>query len=240
MLSPHPPPSQSETRKIIGILRTTRIFSELREVDLRNIALCSECRTAPKQTYLFHEGDSPAGFFVIGKGIVNVHRLNETGRETVIHIFREGESFGELFLADARPSPVSARTESAVTVILIRRADVARMIASQPEIAMRLLASMSRHLRSLVDKLGSLQHQTVAERLREWLLVRCADEIGPTMISLPPRKYLLAAEIGTVPETLSRTLTKFRERGWILTEDGTITVLSPSLFADADLESPTK
>ena len=237
MLKPPPSPTHSETRKILGILRATRLFSELSEVDLHNIALCSETRSVPKRTYLFHEGDSPAGFFVIAKGAVNVHRLDEEGRETVIRVFREGESFGELFLADAGPSPVSARIESAATLLLVRRSDLSRMIASQPEIAMRLLASMSRHLRSLVDKLGSLQHRTVAERLREWLLARCADDHGPAAVAIPPHKYLLAAEIGTVPETLSRTLTKFRERGWILTEGNTITVVSPGRFAGADLEA---
>jgi CRP/FNR family transcriptional regulator len=237
MLRPPPAPSHAETKRILGILRATRLFNELGEVDLRNVALCSETRSVPKRTYLFHEGDSPAGFFVIGKGAVNVHRLDEAGRETVIRVFREGESFGELFLADAGSSPVSARTESAAMLLLVRRTDLARMIASRPEIAMRLLASMSRHLRSLVDKLGSLQHRTVGERLREWLLARCADGERPATVAIPPRKYLLAAEIGTVPETLSRTLTKFRERGWILTEGDTITVVSPARFALADLDT---
>ncbi|MGB3118916.1 MAG: Crp/Fnr family transcriptional regulator [Verrucomicrobiales bacterium] len=237
MLKSPPSPTHGETRKILGILRATRLFSELGEVDLHNIALCSETRSVPKRTYLFLEGDSPAGFFVIAKGAVNVHRLDEEGRETVIRVFREGESFGELFLADAGPSPVSARIESAATLLLVRRSDLSRMIASRPEIAMRLLASMSRHLRSLVDKLGSLQHRTVAERLREWLLARCVDDDDPAAVAIPPRKYLLAAEIGTVPETLSRTLTKFRERGWILTDGNTIKVVSPALFAGADLEA---
>ena len=58
----------------------------------------------------------------------------------------------------------------------------------------------------------------------------------PAVIALPSRKYLLAAEIGTVPETLSRTLSKFRERGWILTRGNTITVLSPRCFGQAQLD----
>ncbi len=219
------------------ILRSTRLFGELGEYDLNNIARCSELRSVPKQTYLFHEGDSPLGFYVIGKGIVNVHRLDEAGHETVIRIFREGESFGEFLLADDGRSPVSARTESAATLMLVRRADLARLIASQPEIAMRLLASMSRHLRTLVDRIGSLQHRTVAERLREWLLLRCPEREGhrPINVRLPAKKYLLAAEIGTVPETLSRTLTRLREDGWIVPSNEVITVCDPKAFASAEL-----
>ncbi|MBL9150946.1 MAG: Crp/Fnr family transcriptional regulator [Verrucomicrobiales bacterium] len=236
MIKPPRTPSLAETRKILDILRATQLFSELGEADLRNIVLCSETRSLPKRTFLFHEGDSPAGFFVVARGAVNVHRLDEEGRETVIRVFREGESFGELFLVDEGPSPVSARAESATSLLLVRRRDLSSMIALRPEIAMRLLASMSRHLRSLVDKIGSLQHRTVGERLREWLLARCSGDESPAVIALPPRKYLLAAEIGTIPETLSRTLTKFRERGWILTAGDNITVLSPRDFAAASLD----
>lgn len=239
MMRPPPDPSHAETQKILGILQSTRLFGELGRVDLRNIALCSEVRSVPKRTYLFHEGDSPSGFYLIGRGVVNVHRLDEAGREAVIRIFREGESFGEFFLADDGASPVSARTESASTLLLVRRTDLAHMIAGQPAIAMRLLASMSRHLRSLVDKLGSLQHRTVAERLREWLLLRCPETEGrqPVNVRIPSRKYLLAAEIGTAPETLSRNLARLRDKGWILASGGVITVLDPKAFASADLGS---
>jgi CRP/FNR family transcriptional regulator len=232
-------PSQAETRKILGILQSARLFAELSEADLRNVAGCSEIRSAARRSYLFHEGDSPAGFYLIGKGVVNVHRLDEAGRETVIRIFRDGESFGEVFLADDAPSPVSARAESAATLLLVRRADFARMISGQPGIAMRLLVSMSRHLRSLVDKLGSLQHRNVAERLREWLLLRCPDTVEnqPVNVKLPSKKYLLAAEIGTAPETLSRNLARLRDDGWILASGDAITVFDPKAFASADLAS---
>lgn len=236
---PNYPVNQAETSKILGILQSTRLFGELGDLDLRNIAQCCDVRLAPKGTYLFHEGDSPAGFYLIGKGAINVHRLDEAGRETVIRIFREGESFGEVFLADNSPSPVSARTETTSTLLLVRRSDLSHLIAGQPGIAMRLLASMSRHLRSLVDKLGSLQHRTVAERIREWLLLRCPDPEGnqPVAVRLPSKKYLLAAEIGTAPETLSRNLARLRDEGWISPSGELITVLDPKAFASADLVS---
>lgn len=239
MLRPPPGPQHAETRKILGILRATRLFGALGEFDLQNIALCSEIRQSPKKTYLFHEGDPPAGFFIIARGVVNVHRLDDEGKETVIRVFREGESFGEFFLADDRPSPVSARTESTATLLLVRRSDLTRLIASQPGIAMRLLASMSHHLRSLVDKVGSLQHSTVAERFRDWLLLRCppCEFSGPVNVRIPAKKYLLAAEIGTSPESLSRALARLRDGGWIQTDRDLITVLDPEALASVDLGS---
>jgi CRP/FNR family transcriptional regulator len=46
-------------------------------------------------------------------------------------------------------------------------------------------------------------------------------------IHLPMTKRVLAAELGTVSETFSRTLAKFREQKLIAVRGRTLTVLSP-------------
>lgn len=234
-----PPPSLPFSQHVVvrGILASTQIFQGLDRLDLENLVNCAQMRNHAKGEYLFHEGDLPAGMYVIGKGAVNVHRMDDAGHESVIRVFREGESFGEAFLADSRPSPVSARAESASTLVLVRRADLSGLIGIRPALAMRMLASMSQHLRSLVDRLGAMQHRSVTERLRDWLLARCKGASGsePAIVLLPERKYLLAGEIGTVPETLSRALSRLRKQGWIAGDGAEVTILNPVRFAVADL-----
>lgn len=238
-LMPNPPDARNRGQTCLEFLGATRLFGGLGMSDLRTIESCSEMRSIPKGGYLFREGDRTAGLFVVGKGEMNIHRIDPGGREMVIRMFRAGDSFGEAFLADQQACPVSARAESASMVVLVRRADLIQLTRVQPEIAMRLLASMSQHLRGLVDRLGSLQHSTVAERLRDWLLSRCVLGVdgGPVTIELSLRKHLLAAEIGTVPETLSRTLSRFRDRGWVHCEGSAVTIHDPASFATAGLDS---
>ena len=50
---------------------------------------------------------------------------------------------------------------------------------------------------------------------------------SPQKIELTMTKRVLAAELGTVSETFSRTLAKFREQKLIAVKGKTITVLSP-------------
>ncbi|MCI0538706.1 MAG: helix-turn-helix domain-containing protein, partial [Verrucomicrobiales bacterium] len=50
-------------------------------------------------------------------------------------------------------------------------------------------------------------------------------------IELSMTKRVLAAELGTVSETFSRTLAKFREQKLIAVKGKTITVLDPSRLA---------
>ena len=49
----------------------------------------------------------------------------------------------------------------------------------------------------------------------------------PVKIELTVAKGVLAAELGTVSETFSRTLAKFREQKLIAVKGKTVTVLSP-------------
>jgi len=86
------------------------------------------------------------------------------------------------------------------------------LLRRQPQLALRMLGSMSSHLRVLVAQLEDMTLKDVETRLANWLVKRCPNrEDGqPVRIELTTAKRVLAAELGTVSETLSRTLAKFR------------------------------
>ena len=70
--------------------------------------------------------------------------------------------------------------------------------------------------------------------LANWLIQRCPDPRGATCvrIELPVTKRLLAAELGTVSETFSRTLAKFRDQKLVSVKGRTVTVLSPAKLSE--------
>jgi len=92
-----------------------------------------------------------------------------------------------------------------------------------------MLGAMSRHLRALVGLLDDLTLKDVETRLAHWLVKRCPDPRShtPCRIEIPVAKRVLASELGTVSETFSRTLAKFRQQKLIEVKGKTITVLSP-------------
>ena len=67
-------------------------------------------------------------------------------------------------------------------------------------------------------------------RLANWLVKKCPNlqSEQPVRIELAMAKRVLAAELGTVSETLSRTLAKFREQKLLTVKGKTIVVLSPA------------
>jgi len=219
---------------IVYALRSCQLFAGISPPELNAIAEFTVVKSVPKGAYLFHEGDVSAGFYIVQTGAINVHRVNAAGKEQVIHVFRAGESFAEGTLATDKGYPADARAVEASQVLLVQKADILALLRRQPELALHMLGSMSAHLRILVGQLEDLTLKDVETRLANWLVKRCPDSNceKPVKIELPMTKRVLAAELGTVSETLSRTLARFRDQKLVVVEGKTITVLSPTRLTE--------
>lgn len=214
---------------LIDALRNCRLFTGLAPSDLQAVSEIVFIKSLSKGDYLFREGDPGRGFYVVQKGAVNVHRVNGIGKEQVIHIFRTGESFAEATLATDAGYPADARAIEASQVLLVQKAGFLALLRRQPELALRMLAAMSVHLRVLIGQLEDLTLKDVETRLANWLVKRCGPAAGkePVRIELKTTKRVLAAELGTVSETLSRTLAKFRDQNLVIVKGKELLVTNP-------------
>jgi CRP/FNR family transcriptional regulator, dissimilatory nitrate respiration regulator len=226
--------SELRTLVIINTLRSCQLFTGLPAADLRNIAAVAAIKTLAKDSYLFHERDAAQGFYVVQSGAISVGRVNAAGKEQIIHVFRAGESFAEVALASSQGYPADARAQEASQVLLVEKQGILTLLKRQPELALRMLGSMSSHLRVLVGQLDDLTLKDFETRLANWLLKRCPPPFGnrPVSIQLKMTKRLLAAELGTISETFSRTLAKFRQQNLILVKGNQITILAPTRLND--------
>ena len=214
---------------IANTLRGCQLFAGLSPGDLNAIADITIVKSLDKGDYLFREGVPSQGFFVVQKGAINVHRVNATGKEQVIHIFRAGESFAEAALATMSGYPADARAVESSQVLLVQKSGFLSLLKRQPELALRMLGSMSLHLRTLVGQLEDMTLKDVETRLANWLIKRCPnpESTDPVAIELKTTKRVLAAELGTVSETFSRTLAKFRKQKLLTVKGKTVIVLCP-------------
>lgn len=221
--------AELKTIALVNTLRSCQLFTGLPQADLEQIAAVTVLKSLEKDEYLFHEGDPAIGFYVVQRGAVNVHRVNAAGKEQIIHVFRTGDSFAEIALASATGYPADARVLEPSQVLLVQKDGILALLKRQPELALRMLGSMSSHLRVLVGQLEDLTLKDVETRLANWLVKRCPASAGdkPVHIELKMTKRVLAAELGTVSETFSRTLAKFREQKLLSVKGRVVTVLSP-------------
>jgi CRP-like cAMP-binding protein len=214
---------------IENTLRSCQLFVGLPAADISAIAAFIVPKHLGKGEYLFREGSTAEGFYVVQRGAINVHRVNAAGKEQVIHLFQPIESFAEATLATAGGYPADARATEETTVLLVPKKDFIDLLRRRPELALRMLGSMSQHLRVLVGLLDDLTLKDMETRLANWLLKRCPRPLpgGPTIVQLDRTKRVLAAEMGATSETLSRTLAKFRDQKLLRVKGNTITLTKP-------------
>jgi len=223
-------PADFKMVALVNTLRSCQLFTGLPQADLEKIAAVTAVKSLEKEDYLFHEGGPAHGFYVVQRGAINVHRVSSTGKEQVIHVFRAGDSFAEAALASERGYPADARALEPSQVLLVQKDGILELLKHQPELALRMLSSMSSHLRVLVGQLEDLTLKDVETRLANWLVKRCPnrESESPVKIELSMSKRVLAAELGTVSETFSRTLAKFRGQKLLTVKGKTVCVLSPA------------
>jgi CRP/FNR family transcriptional regulator len=222
--------AQLRCASLAAALRRCALFSELPAGDLEWIASFVVQKRLAKGDYLFREGAPFEGFYVVDQGAINVHRVSAAGKAQFIHLFQAGESFAEAALADDTPYPADARAVESSSVLLVPKSAFLELLRKRPELALRMLGSMSRHLHSLVRLIDNLRLKGVQTRLAGWLLKRCPKPLSnePTLVELDRPKGVLAGELGTTSETLSRTLSELRARKLIAVRGRIIIIQNPA------------
>jgi CRP/FNR family transcriptional regulator len=220
---------------IVFSLRRTPVFAGLPDDDLAMIAEFSLLKSFRKGEYLFRQREPAHGFYIVRRGIINMHRVAPDGREQVIHLFRSGESFAENSLVNDGGYLTDARSVAESEVIMIPKWEFLQILRQRADIALRILASMSQHMRGLISSLESVTLKDSETRLMNWILHRCPTPIShkPAEVAIGMTKTMLSGELGTRQETLSRTLAKLRESGLIAVRGRTLKVPDPLKLRNA-------
>lgn len=143
----------------------------------------------------------------------------------VLHVIRPGESFAEvpLFEGHENPTyPATAETLTDSTLLFFPAEAFLSFIDAEPRAALHMLGQMAKRLRNAIRQLDAVSLQDVQERLARHLVEQVPtvpdDPDTPPTVEIDIPKSVLAAELGTVPETLSRALRALEEKDLIRSE----------------------
>jgi CRP/FNR family transcriptional regulator len=222
-----PPP-----RDIARMLGRTDLLSGLDESERDALVRRCLARTFRPGELIVSQHSTADRFFAILDGQVKVYQLASNGDEQVLHFYGPGRTFGEAAVWAEGTYPAFAEAISEATLLAIRRDVLRDMIASDPEIALRMMAGMSAKLREFAGLIEDLSLKEVPARLAGALLVM-SEQADSSRFRLPQTKRQLAAQIGTAAETLSRALGKLAESGLIGVKGSEITIRDRQRLAEA-------
>ncbi|RMD64613.1 MAG: Crp/Fnr family transcriptional regulator [Alphaproteobacteria bacterium] len=199
------------------------LFAGFSRSDIRSLLADAWVQRFPRNAVLFLEQEPATRFFVVFEGWVKLFRETEAGQESVIGVFAPGESFAEAAVFDSGDYPVSAMTVEDSRLLVIPADSFIRKLRENADYALNVMASVSRHMRRLVQQVERLSVKSSTERVAEFLLRLAATEDGPVEIRLPLDKSLIARRLGMQPETFSRSLARLRALG-VATSGARVTI----------------
>jgi CRP-like cAMP-binding protein len=128
-------------------------------------------------------------------------------------LFTRGESFAEAAMFMGGKFPASAEVVEQARLLRVESGPFKKRLHAEPEIAVAMLASLSRRMHYLVGQIEQLQVHSGTQRVADFLLKLCAIREGPAEIALPYDKSLIASRLGMKPESFSRALARLRDLG---------------------------
>lgn len=163
---------------------------------------------------LFYEGHRATTVYSIYSGRVRLFKVGRKDEETTIRLLGPGDIVGYRAMLANEPYAATAEAVESCTVCAISRDTIFKLLRQSPELALEMLARLSRELRTSEDQMISLLQESVRQRtarLLLWLAEQGGGDAGAS-IDVPLRRKELAQMVGTTPETLSRTLRQFADR----------------------------
>ncbi|HBL16913.1 MAG TPA: transcriptional regulator [Elusimicrobia bacterium] len=212
---------------MIKELKAAPMFSLLREDSARRLVERCVPRRLKTGEVLFSAGEKADRFFVVLSGRVKLYKISPKGDEQILHLYGAGNTFGEAAAWGGLPYPAFAEAVEDSAILPVSRDALRKAVASDPDLVLGMLAGMSAKLREFAGLIEELSLKEVPARLAGALLAE-SERRGSRSFELKQSKRALAAQIGTIPETLSRALSKLSARKLIAVEGSAITLRDPA------------
>ncbi len=187
-------------------------------------------RQFKKNQVIYYEGDKGNGLYLVVSGKIKTIKLAEDGRELMTGIYSADEYLGinAILLNDVYIDTATALEDS--SVCMIPKEQIEQLLHLYPEVARAFIKLLANDIREKEEQLLQLAYHSVRKRMAEAML-RLARRQNNETDSFKITREDLAAMAGMATETVSRTLSDFKDEGLIDKKGSSITILDVNRLA---------
>lgn len=189
---------------------------------VEQISAVKSCVHYKKGQVIFYEDNIPQGVYCISSGVIKLVKSSEDGREQIIRFSQRGDFLGYRALIADEPYVASAECIEDTVACFVPARVFLEVLDQNPKINREMMKSLCQELGIADERIASLAHKTVRERLAETLLLlhntfkndgKTEYEDDVIHIILPRED--IANIVGTATETLIRLLSDFNKEGLV-------------------------
>jgi CRP-like cAMP-binding protein/ActR/RegA family two-component response regulator len=191
---------------------------------LHKIIAERKARPFKKSQVIYYEGDKGNGLYLVLNGKVKTIKLAEDGRELMTGIYADDDYLGiNAMLSNEEYADTATALEDCV-LCLIPKEQLEQLLNLYPEVGREFIKLLANDVREKEEQLLQMAYHSVRKKMAEALL-RLHRQPGSVDDSFKISREDLAAMAAMATETVSRTLSDFKEEGLIEKKGSAITIL---------------
>jgi CRP/FNR family transcriptional regulator, cyclic AMP receptor protein len=209
-------------------LRASGFFCQLSPAALKDFDAVRSSTTYPEGAVLFLEKGDPRGVFVLCAGQVKLSISSSSGKTLILRIAQPGEILGLMAALSDSPYEVTAETLRPCQVAFLRRDDFLRFVGKHPEVYQGVVRQLNMLYSGACEQLRTVglsasAPEKLARLLLEWSANGTETKQG-TQIKVPLTHEEIAEFIGSTRETVTRTLSQFKNQQLVVLQGSTMTI----------------
>jgi DNA-binding response OmpR family regulator len=193
--------------------------------DLRELFSKQELQYFKKGETIYEKDKHANYFYLVKRGIVKAHRLDNQGKELITELYKEDDFFGN-HANDPQSSYEDYATAMEETQLYtVSREEFQKILAGNPRITMQLVEVLNNNLSELKKQLMDMAYGSVRKKTANTILLFAERIEKHPLKSIRISRADLAGVAGMAPESLIRTLSEFKKEGLIEIEGRNIKLL---------------
>ncbi|RXJ94422.1 Crp/Fnr family transcriptional regulator [Malaciobacter molluscorum] len=184
------------------------LFEDLDEKTLKKIEKISIKTNFSKDNIIFYEGDESNYLHLLIKGVVKLYKSTSTNKEIVMKYFYDNELIAELSNFENIPYPATAVAYSECEILKIDFEKFKKIIYSNEKMILKIQSSLIKKIKNLERIISSQLVLDTHERVAKYIVENQED-------FFKTKNVLIAQILNITPETLSRVLRNYKDKGYI-------------------------
>jgi CRP-like cAMP-binding protein len=192
--------------------------------ELKKIIQERKSRSFKKSQVIYYEGDMGNSLYLVISGRVKTIKLAEDGRELMTGMYTADDYLGiNAILSNESYTDTATALEDCL-LCPIPKDQLEQLLNLYPEVGREFIKLLSNDIREKEDQLLQLAYHSVRKKMAE-AIVRMHHRQGNEEGGFKAAREDLAAMAGMATETVSRTLSDFKDEGLIEKKGSIITIL---------------
>lgn len=178
-----------------------------------------------KGAVIYKEGEHSNNVFLITKGIVKSHKMDESGKELITALHKADDFLGFSSFMDTAPYQESATAVEDVVLTAISKQYLKEVLGKSQEVSIEIMNVLTNNISEIKEQLLQMAYSSMRKKTAQTILQFSKILNKKPSESIKISRNDLASVAGIATESLIRTLSSFKKNNIIEIEGRNIKII---------------